>query len=319
MKIEKKYISKSFILALIIVIGLSIISLFTGAYDIKNNPDGFRMFLVTRIPRTVALMLTGSAMALSGIVIQLITQNKLVEPTTTGTIEWAGLGLLFSYALTPAPSLILRTSLAIAFSFIGTMVFFIFINKIKLKTSLLIPIVGIMMGAVISATSTFFSLALNMTQNIETWFVGSFASVEIGRYEYLWTIIIITIFIFIFADKLTVVGLGHDVSTTLGINYKSTVLMGTALTAMATGIVATVIGNLPFIGLIVPNIVSMYRGDNLRSNLPWIIVLGSGIVMLCDIISRTIIMPFEVPVSLILGSVGAVVFIIILLKQRKRY
>ncbi|MDQ0091186.1 iron complex transport system permease protein [Paenibacillus anaericanus] len=309
--------TKPFILAIIVVIILGIISLFTGAYDIRGQEDGMDMFFITRVPRTAALMLTGAAMSMAGLVMQLITQNRLVEPTTTGTIEWSGLGLLFVYLLFPAPTLVQRMTGAIIFSFIGTMVFFLFLRRVKLRSSLIVPIIGMMLGAVISAVSTFIGLVFQMTQNIETWFVGSFAPVQVGRYEYLWLIVIVTFLIFIYANRLTLAGLGEDVATSLGVNYNRIVFFGTGLISIAVGIVAAVIGNLPFLGLIVPNIVSMFRGDDLRSNLPWVCVIGMGTITVCDIISRTIIMPFEVPVSLILGTVGAVVFIVILLRQRK--
>ncbi|ACL76985.1 ABC transporter permease [Ruminiclostridium cellulolyticum] len=309
--------TKSFILAIIVVIILGGISLFTGVYDIRGQQDGMNMFFITRVPRTAALMLTGAAMSMSGLVMQLVTQNRLVEPTTTGTIEWAGLGLTFVYLLFPAPTLVQRMTGAIIFSFLGTMIFFIFLKRIKLRSSIVVPIIGMMLGAVISAVSTFVGLLFQMTQSIESWFVGSFASVQIGRYEYLWLIVVVTFFIFIYADRLTLAGLGEDVTTSLGLNYNRIVLIGTGLISFAVGVVAAVIGNLPFLGLIVPNIVSMYRGDDLRSNLPWVCVLGMGTITVCDIISRTIIMPFEVPVSLILGTVGAVVFIVILMRQRR--
>ena len=309
---------KSFILAVIVVMILGFVSLFTGVYDIRGQEDGMDMFFITRVPRTAALMLTGAAMAMAGLVMQLITQNRLVEPTTTGTIEWSGLGLIFVYLLFPAPTLLLRMTGAIIFSFIGTMIFFLFLRRVKLRSSLIVPIIGLMIGAVISAVSTFVGLIFQMTQNIETWFVGSFASVQIGRYEYLWLIVIITFLIFIYANRLTLAGLGEDVATSLGVNYNRIVLFGTGLISIGVGIVAAVIGNLPFLGLIVPNIVSIFRGDDLRSNLPWVCVIGMGTTTLCDIISRTIIKPFELPVSLILGTVGAVVFIVILLRQRKQ-
>lgn len=313
----KKKWTKSFILTIIVVMILGIISLFTGVYDIRGQVDGMDMFFITRVPRTAALMLTGAAMSMSGLVMQLITQNRLVEPTTTGTIEWSGLGLLFVYLLFPAPTLVLRMTGAILFSFIGTMIFFLFLKRVKLRSSLIVPIIGLMLGAVISACSTFIGLTFQMTQTIESWFIGSFAAVQIGRYEYLWLIVIVTVLIFICADKLTLAGLGEDVATSLGVNYHKIIILGTGLISFAVGIVTAVIGNLPFLGLIVPNIVSMYRGDNLRSNLPWVCVLGMGVITLCDIISRTIIMPFEVPVSLILGTVGSIVFIVILLRQRR--
>jgi len=306
-----------FILAILVVIVLGVISLATGVYDIRGQDDGMEMFFITRVPRTIALMLTGAAMAMSGLVMQLITQNRLVEPTTTGTIEWAGLGLLFVYLIIPAPTLVQRMTGAIIFSFIGTMIFFLFLRRVKLRSSLIVPIIGMMLGAVISAISTFMGLFFQMMQVIEGWFIGSFAAVQIGRYEYLWVIVIVTILIFIYANRLTLAGLGEDVATSLGVNYNRLILLANALIAVAVGIVAAVIGNLPFLGLIVPNIVSMFRGDDLRSNLPWVCLLGMGTITLCDIISRTLIMPFEVPVSLILGTVGAVVFILILLRQRK--
>lgn len=309
--------TKSFTLAVACVFVLGIISLFTGVYDIKGQEDGMQMFFITRVPRTAALMLTGAAMSMAGLVTQLITQNRMVEPTTTGTIEWAGLGLILVYLVIPAPTLVQRMGGAIVFSFLGTMIFFFFLRKVKLRSSLIVPIIGMMLGAVISSISTFIGLLFQMTQSIESWFVGSFAPVQIGRYEYLWLIVIINILIFVYADRLTLAGLGEDVATSLGVNYNKIVILGTGLISVAVGIVAAVIGNLPFLGLIVPNIVSMYRGDDLKSNLPWVCVLGMGAITLCDIISRTIIMPFEVPVSLILGTVGAIIFIVILMKQRK--
>lgn len=316
---KNKLWTRSFVLALIAVLGIGLISLFTGVYDIRGQADGMQMFFITRVPRTAALMMTGAAMAMAGLVMQLITQNRLVEPTTTGTIEWAGLGLLFVYLFFPAPSLMLRMTGAIVFSFVGTMVFFLFLRRVRLRSSLIVPIIGMMLGAVISAISTFMGLIFRMSQNVETWFVGSFAQVQVGRYEYLWLIIIISILIFFYADRLTLAGLGEDVSKSLGLNYNRTVFIGTALISFAVGIVAAVIGNLPFLGLIVPNIVSMYRGDDLRSNLPWVALLGMGTITVCDIISRVLIMPFEVPVSLILGTLGSVVFILILLKQRRAH
>lgn len=314
---HKKIWTVPFILAILVVILLGILSLFTGVYDIWGQEDGWDMFFITRIPRTIALMLTGAAMAMTGLIMQLMSQNKMVEPTTIGTTEWAGLGLLAVYLLFPGPTLVMRMTGAILFSFVGTMIFFLFLRRVRLRSSLIVPIMGLMLGAVISALSTFTALFFRMSQVIENWFIGSFAAVQIGRYEYLWVIVIVTFLIFLYANRLTLAGLGEDIATTLGVNYNRLILFANALIAVTVGIVAAVIGNIPFLGLIVPNIISMVRGDDLRSNLPWVCVMGMGTITLCDIISRVVIMPFEVPVSLILGTLGAVVFILILLRQRK--
>ena len=303
---------KSLIFLIILVILLATISILTGAYSLRDNHEGWRMIFITRIPRTLSLMLTGAAMSMSGIVMQLITQNKLVEPTTTGTIEWAGLGLILAYIIVPSATLLLRTTFAILAAFIGSMIFFLLLRNIRLKSSLLVPVLGIMMGAVVSAVSTFVALEFNMTQSLELWFAGSFAPMQKGRYEYLYFIIVITIAIYIYADRLTLAGLGEDVATNLGLNYKKIILVANILVSIATGLVASVVGNVPFLGILIPNLVSMYKGDNLRENLPHICLSAMAVIMLADIVGRTIIAPFEVPVSLILGSVGAIGFLIIM-------
>ena len=306
------------IVGAVVVAGLLVVSLFTGVYDTLGAEDGAEMFQITRVPRTIALVLSGAVMAMSGLVMQLLTQNRFVEPTTTGTTEWAGLGLLAVMIFFPTSGLMTKMVVAVAFSFVGTMIFFMFIRRVSLKATLVVPIIGIMLGAVVGAISTFLALQFDALQNLGVWFAGSFTSVIRGQYEPLWVVLIVVIAVFIVADRFTVAGLGEDIATNVGLNYRRVMLLGTGLIAIATGVVTVVVGNLPFLGLIVPNIVSMVRGDDLRSNLPWVALLGIAIVTVCDIIGRVIIMPFEVPVSLILGVVGAAVFIALLLRQRRR-
>ena len=292
-------------------------SLFVGQYDILGADDGWQMFATTRIPRTIALVLSGAAMAMCGLVMQLLTHNKFVEPTTTGTTEWAGLGLIFVMYFFPSASLLGRMSGAIIFAFIGTAVFFLFLRRVTLKSSLVVPIVGIMLGAVVSSISTFFALQTDMLQSLSVWFAGSFTDIYKGQYEFLWLVVIVVAIVFVFSDRLTVAGLGEDIATNVGLNYKRIVFLGTGLIAIATGLVTVVVGNLPFLGLVVPNIVSMFRGDDLRSNLPWVCLVGIAIVTVADIIGRVIIAPFEIPVSVILGILGAAIFVYLIVERRR--
>lgn len=293
------------------------ISLMVGEYDIFGHDDGAEMFNTTRVPRTIALMLAGAAMAMSGLVMQLLTQNRFVEPTTTGTTEWAGLGLLVSLVFLPQSSILGRMIVAVIFSFVGTMVFFAFLRRVKLRSSLIVPIIGIMLGSVVSAVSSYFALATDMLQQLGIWFMGSFTSVYEGQYEVLWVVVVVLVAVFYFADKLTVAGLGEDIATNVGLNYNRLIFIGTGLIAVATGVVTVVVGALPFLGLIVPNVVSMFRGDDLRSNLPWVCLLGIATVTVCDLIGRTIIAPFEMPVSVILGVIGAVVFVFLIVRSTR--
>lgn len=306
------------LVGIVVVAGLLVASLMVGEYNIFDAANGSEMFFITRLPRTIALILAGAAMAMSGLVMQLLTQNRFVEPTTTGTTEWAGLGLLFVMFFVPTASVLERMIGAVFFAFVGTMVFFLFLRKVSLRSSLVVPIIGIMLGAVVSSISTFFALQFDMLQSLGIWFMGSFTSVYKGQYEVLWVVVAIAAAVFFFADRLTVAGLGEDIATNVGVNYARMVLIGTALIAVATGVVTVVVGSLPFLGLIVPNVVAMFRGDDLRSNLPWVCLIGIAIVVVCDLIGRTIISPFEMPVSVILGIVGAIVFVTLIVRQARR-
>lgn len=305
------------VVGIVVTIGLVALSLFVGVYDIAGHDDGWNMFFITRVPRTTALVLAGAAMSIAGLVMQLMTQNRFVEPTTVGTTEWAGLGLLLTMIAFPSAPIVVRMIGAILFAFVGTIVFFMFLRRVTLKSSLIVPIVGIMLGAVVGAFSTFIALQTDMLQNIGIWFAGSFTTVVRGRYELLWIVFILLIVVFFIADRFTVVGLGKDVATNVGLNYNAVIFTGITIVAAVTGVVTVVIGSLPFLGLIVPNMVSLFRGDNLRSNLAWVCIVGICIVTLCDMVGRTIVMPLEVPVSLILGVLGAVVFVFLLVRQRR--
>ena len=304
--------------AIVATLALLALSLFVGVYDITGGERGWDIFLITRVPRTLALVLSGSAMAMCGLIMQLLTQNKFVEPSTTGTTEWASLGLITVMILFPTAGLVPRMIGAIIFALIGTLVFFAFLERVSLKSSLIVPIVGIMLGAVVGSLTTFIALETDTLQSLGIWFTGSFTGLVRGRYELLFLVLLVLVAAFIVADRFTVAGLGKDVATNVGLNYRAVVFLGVFLVSVATGIVTVIVGRLPFLGLIVPNMVSMIRGDDLRSNLPWVMLLGVWVVTVCDLIARTIIAPFEMPVSVVLGIIGAAVFLALIVRRNRR-
>ncbi|GAB3040961.1 ABC transporter permease [Sediminivirga luteola] len=314
---RQRLFTPALLIGLAITVALLLLSLATGQYDVFSA-EGFWMFGVTRIPRTIALVLAGASMAMCGVIMQLLTQNRFVEPSTTGTTEWAGLGLILMMWFFPTASLFARMSGATLMAFLGTMVFFLFLRRVSLKSSLIVPIIGIMLGAVVSSFTTYLALVSDNLQNLGIWFAGSFTRVIEGRYELMWIVLAVTVLVFLVADQFTVAGLGKDMATNVGLNYAFVLFLGTAMVAIATGVTATVVGTLPFLGLVVPNIVALFRGDDLRSNLPWVCLVGICTVTVCDLIGRVIRAPFEIPVGLVLGLVGGIVFVGLLLRQRRK-
>src|SRR5699024_4401029 len=146
------------------------------------------MFFITRVPRSFPLTLSGPSKAMVGLIMQLMTQNRFVETSTTGTIESTSIGQILTYVDVPLPLLLLLMIVAIVFSLVGTLIFFAFLQRVALKSSLVVPIVGLMLGAVVGSVSTFVALQTDMLQNLGIWFAGSFTGVTRGRYELLWIV-----------------------------------------------------------------------------------------------------------------------------------
>ena len=307
---------------IVIVAALAVASLFVGGYDISlgslfTGGEAAEMFAISRIPRTLALIFAAVAMSVSGVIMQMITQNKFVEPTTAGTSQWAGLGVLTMLLLAPGAPPMVRMAVASVFALVGTLLFLTVLRRVAVRGSIVVPLVGIMMGAVVGAVTTFLAGQFNLLQSMSAWRSGGFSSVVEGFYEPLWAVLLIAVLAWFAADRFTVAGLGRDLATNAGLNYERTVFLGTCLVAVATGITSVVVGFIPFLGLVVPNLVSMLMGDDLRANLPWVALTGTALLLACDLIGRTVIAPMEVPASVILGVVGAATFITLILRQQK--
>ncbi|MBJ7220550.1 MULTISPECIES: ABC transporter permease [unclassified Brenneria] len=311
-----------FALGIMLLGGMIVASLFVGAGRVSmqalwSDQSMRDIFLISRIPRTLALLLAGSAMSVAGLIMQLLTQNRFVEPSLAGTTQSAGLGLLVMMVLAPTSSVFVKMIVASLFAMAGTLLFMLLLRRIVLKSALVVPLVGIMLGAVISAITTFGAMHFDLLQALGSWESGDFSGVLKGRYELLWLVGILTLVACWIADRFTVAGMGREFSVNVGLNYRRVMLMGLSIVAVVSGVVVVVIGALPFLGLIVPNLISMIMGDNIRKTIPWVCLLGGGLVLLCDIIGRVVRYPFEIPVSVILGVIGAIVFLLLLLSQKR--
>ncbi|MBW5827383.1 ABC transporter permease [Yersinia kristensenii] len=312
----------SFIAGLVILLGLMTCSLFIGVGNVTlaevwSDPDMRDIFLISRVPRTLALVLAGSAMSVAGLIMQMLTQNRFVEPSIAGTTQSASLGLLLVMVFSPAAPVMVKMLVATVFAMGGTALFMLLLARMRMKSALMVPLTGIMLGAVFSAVTTFLAMEFDLLQSLGSWESGDFSGVLQGRYELLWIVGALTFIACLIADRFTVAGMGRDFSVNVGLNYQRVMLMGMSIIAIVSGVVVVVIGVLPFLGLIVPNIVSMAMGDNLRRTIPWVALCGGGLVVLCDIIGRLVSYPFEIPASVILGAIGALVFLLLIVRTKR--
>lgn len=310
----------SYLFAVAIVASLMIGSLFIGAGHVTlaefwSDPDMRDIFLISRVPRALALFLAGSAMSVAGLIMQMLTQNRFVEPSIAGTTQSASLGLLLIMVVYPAAPIGVKMLTAALFALLGTLLFMLLLRRIRIKSPLMVPLTGIMLGSVFSAVTTFLAMEFDLLQSLGSWQSGDFSGVLMGRYELLWLVGVLTLLACLVADRFTVAGMGQEFSLNVGLNYQQVMLLGMAIIALISGVVVVVIGMLPFLGLIVPNVVSLILGDNLRRTLPWVCLGGGGVVVLCDMLGRLLIYPFEIPVSVILGVLGAITFLLLILRK----
>ncbi|MEG2290305.1 MAG: ABC transporter permease [Clostridium sp.] len=307
-------------LAIILII-LSLISLFIGVNDIKIidiltlNQEKVQIFWISRLPRLISVLVAGMGMSICGLIMQQISQNKFVSPTTGATIDAAQLGLIFAMLIVPSAGITGKIIISFIFALIGTFMFMNILRKLKFKNAVFVPLVGIMFGNIISSVTTFIGYKYNLMQDVTAWMQGNFSMILKGNYEILYVAIPLIILAYVYASKFTIAGMGEDFATNLGLDYNKVVNLGLIIIAIVTVSVVITVGSIPFIGLIVPNIVSMYKGDNIKDSIWHTGLFGAIFVLVCDIFSRVIIYPYEIPIGLTVGVIGSIMFLYMVFRR----
>lgn len=302
---------------LAVLAGLGLAALLAASLAVGVADLDLDLLRTSRLPRTLALVLSGSALAVSGLVMQLLTRNVFVEPSTAGTMEFATAGLLATMMLWPEAPVMARMLVGSVAALFGTWVFLRLLARIPLRDVLVVPLVGMMLGGVVSAASTFVAYRVDLVQSLGAWTTGDFSAVMSGRYELLWVAGVLAVVCAVVADRFTVAGMGEAFTTNLGLDHRRTMALGMTVVAVVSATVVCTVGQLPFLGLVVPNIVRRVAGDNARRTVPWVALLGAVLVLVCDLVSRLVIHPFEMPIGTVMGIGGAAVFLLMLLREKK--
>lgn len=307
---------------IIILILTSFLSLFIGVsnitpLDLLNfKSEETQIFLISRLPRLMAIILAGSGMSIAGLIMQQLSRNKFVSPTTAGTLDATRLGILVSMLLFANASTLEKMIVAFAFALGGTLLFMQILDRIKFKDAIFIPLVGLMFGNILSSITTFFAYRADVIQNMSAWLQGDFSMIMKGRYELLYISIPVLVIAYLYANRFTVAGMGEDFSKNLGLAYKRVVNIGLILVALITATVVLTVGMIPFLGLIIPNIVSIAKGDHLQKTLPHTALLGAIFLLICDILGRVLIYPYEISISLMVGVIGSGIFLYLLFRRK---
>lgn len=302
---------------------LCLASLLVGARQLQCSQlfsasgDAWLTITASRLPRLAALVLTGVGLAVCGVILQHIVRNKFVEPGTTGGLDAAKLGILVSLALAPAAGAPARLLFALVFCFAAGLIFVWVIRRIQFKSTVLVPVIGLMYGGVLSAFAEFYAYRNNIMQSMQGWLLGDFSKVVQGNYEIIYLILPIVALAYLYAQRFTVMGMGEGMATSLGVNYAATAALGLLLVAVTVAATVITIGSIPFVGLMIPNLVALYYGENLSRTLPIVALGGAALLLACDILGRLLIFPFEVPIGLTAGIVGGGMFLALIVWRQR--
>lgn len=295
-------------------------SLSVGVSDLSaaGGAEALDTLLISRLPRTLAAILVGAGLAIAGLVMQTLARNRFVDPGIGGTEQSAALGILLVTLLWPTASILEKMVVATLTAILGTAVFLLLVRRLPPAQPLLMPLFGLIYGGVIAAGVTVIAWQTDLLQYLDIWMNGDFSGILRGRYELLWLAAALVALSWWCADALTVASLGKEVSVGLGLDYERMVQAGLALVALLSAMTVVVVGMIPFVGLIVPNLVSRLRGDNLRGSLPWVALGGAGLTLGCDVLGRLLRYPYEIPIGTILGAVGAALALWLLAGRHER-
>ena len=275
------------------------------------------VFWYSRLPRTVACIAAGFALSISGAVIQSVLANSLAAPGIIGVNSGAGFAVTLATALGAVSGWMISAS-----AFLGAMVTSLAIMVISRKTRASrtsVLLAGVSLNYILGAFSdAVLSLVPQASMTSGDFRVGGFSSISHVRlYPAVIIIALSALAVFTLSNELEVLSLGDDEARTLGLDASLMRFLFLLLASALAGAAVSFAGLLGFVGLLVPNGIRRFlRGDN-RLLLPLSGIGGAVLVTLCDIVSRMMFRPYELPVGIMLSLIGGPVFLILVLKRRK--
>lgn len=330
----KKFISDSMVLKFMGAIVLLILSLFiallfgakeTTIYDlwqaITTNASSENVLVLReiRFPREFAALAIGAAFAVSGAIMQGVTRNPLADPGLLGLTSDANMALAMAFALKPEISyfgIMLACFAGAAFG--GVLVLLLS----SLRRGSLSPFRVILAGAAVSSMlysiATGISLTFKISKDVSMWTAGGLIGTNWDHLRIIMPFMLVALLIaFLYANQINILGLGDEVSIGLGQKTFTTKAILFLLVIVLTGAAVALVGNMAFVGLMIPHIVRRLVGTDYRMVLPFSALAGAIFMVLADTIGRTIHSPYETPVAAIVAMAGLPFFLFVVHKGGK--
>lgn len=275
-----------------------------------------RIFWYVRLPRTMACLLSGAGLAVSGAVIQGVLANQLASPNIIGVNAGAGLAVTICCAVGVISGWVIA-----GFAFLGALVAVLFVAVVAQKigaSKITIILGGVAVNSFLNAISEAITTLIPEAGVQSADFrVGGFSAVSYTRLIPAGILIVVGIvFLLTLSNELDVMMLGEDTAQGLGLSVKKMRTIFLGLAALLAGASVSFAGLLGFVGLIVPHIARFFVTSESEKMLPFCAISGATLVTICDLIARLIFEPYEIPVGIFLSFIGAPFFLGLLIRKK---
>lgn len=317
-----------------IFIGSSNLSFVDGLMGLFGQSSRVNNIIVQniRLPRIIAAVLVGTALSISGVIMQTVSNNVMASPSTLGVSNAAVLGaniaiviigggvIAFNGGNITITNPYLTSGIAFAFALGGTLLV-LGLSRIRKFNNATTVLLGVTFGTFCTGVTTIIQYFASDT-TLATAVYWSFG--DLGRAGYIDDLIIFVVaaislvFFIVFAYRYNALLLGEDTSRTLGIDLNVFRFISLLLASLLTAVCVSLVGIIGFIGLIVPQVMRKLVGNDHKILIPSSALFGSVVLLISDIIARTILNGFTLPVGAVTSIIGAPIFIIMLLLGRKK-
>lgn len=330
--IKKRTAVMFFILTAVMILTL-FMNLFTGSTDIsfsdfmaalsgKEN-SASDILLKIRVPRVLAALLLGGALALSGYLLQTFFHNPIAGPFVLGVSSGAKLVVAVTMIFSAGIFGSLSSAAMIVSAFVGSMISlgFVLLVSQKVKQMSMLVVCGVMTGYICSAVTDFLVTFADDTNivNLHDWSMGTFSGTSMENIKLIFLFVLVSfIGSFLLSKPISAYMLGESYAKNMGVDIKLLRAMLIVLSGILSAAVTAFAGPVSFVGIAVPHIIrGLFRTSKPLVMIPACFMGGSIFCMICDMIARTVFAPTELSISTVTAIFGAPVVIIIMLNRKR--
>ncbi|MCH4568306.1 iron ABC transporter permease [Bacillus sp. ES1-5] len=288
-------------------------TVWTAVFDYNPKLTQHQIIYELRLPRVIGAAVVGAAFAVAGAVMQGVTRNPLADAGVLGINAGAMFVVALSFAFFPH----MPYAYLMIVSFIGAVLSTVLIFIIGSATSggltpMRLTIAGAVMAALLHSLSSGVAIYYDLSQDLAFWYAGGVAGVKWEHLKFLVPIILITIvFATVLGRSISLISMGDDVATNLGVKTNRTRILGMIIVVILAGVSVSAVGSIGFVGLVIPHIARKLVGVNYRLIIPMSAFLGAMLLVLADLGARTVNPPKELAIGIMVALVGVPFFLYI--------